>query len=194
MPDLEGEIWKPITEDDHKILDVPMSKTKEYWVSNMEKFKTVTKSTKNAKITNYQEKVRPQFRLMKKNLYFYRVVALVFHRKQMDKYIAEQKAKTGIVWTFAKSPNQPNALEVDHIDFDPTNHCANNLQFLTPQENIERSHNRPCIIWEIGKEDAQTEYRSLTAAAKEMRCSDTTVRNILKNNTHTKWRGEYIVN
>jgi hypothetical protein len=194
LPDLEGEIWKPVTAADHLTLEVPMSETYEYYVSSMARFKTVTKSTQNAKIRDFRGQVRPQFRLMKKNLYFYRVVALVFHRKQMDKYIAEQKAKTGIVWTFAKSPNQPNALEVDHIDFDPTNHCANNLQFLTPQENIERSHNRPCIIWEIGKEDAQTEYRSLTAAAKEMRCSDTTVRNILKNNTHTKWRGEYIVN
>ncbi len=83
---------------------------------------------------------------------------------------------------------------LDHIDFNPENHCANNLQFLTPEENKQRSNSRPCIIWEIGKEDAQTEYRSLTAAAKEMRCSDTTVRNILKNNTHKKWRGEYIVN
>ena len=55
----------------------------------------------------------------------------------MDKYIAEQYLKTGIVWTFAKSPNQPNQLEVDHIDFNPENHCANNLQFLTPQENTQ---------------------------------------------------------
>jgi hypothetical protein len=116
---------------------------------------------------------------------------LVFHREQMNEYIAEQKAKTGIVWTFAKGDYK---LEVDHIDFNPTNHCANNLQFLTPQENIERSHNRPCIIWEIGKKDAQKEYRSLTAAAKEMGYkSATSVRTILKNNTHPKWRGEYIV-
>jgi hypothetical protein len=110
---------------------------------------------------------------------------LVFHREQMDKYIAEQKAKTGIVWTFA-------TLEVDHIDFNPKNHRANNLQFLTHQENTERSNNRPCIIWEIGKEDAQTEYRSLTAAAKEIGCSETTVHDILKNNTRTKWCGEYM--
>jgi hypothetical protein len=96
------------------------------------------------------------------------------------------KAKTGIVWTFA-------TLEVDHIDFDPTNHCANNLQFLTHQENAERSNNRPCIIWEIGKKDAQTEYPSVVAAAKAMGFSDTTVYTIIKNNTHKKWRGEYIV-
>jgi hypothetical protein len=47
----------------------------------------------------------------------------------MNEYIAEQKAKTGIVWTFA-------TLEVDHIDFKPTNHHANNLQFLTPKHII----------------------------------------------------------
>jgi len=104
----------------------------------------------------------------------------------MDKYIAEQFLKTGIVWTFA-------TLEVDHIDFNPKNHCANNLQFLTPQENKQRSNSRPCRIWEIGKKDAETEYRSVVAAAKEMRCSDTTVHTILKNNTHKKWRGEYTV-
>jgi hypothetical protein len=107
----------------------------------------------------------------------------------MDKYIAEQFLKTGIVWTFATGQYQ---LEVDHIDFNPKNHCANNLQFLTHQENTERSNGRPCIIWEIGKEDAQTEYRSLTAAAKEIGCSETTVHDILKNNTRTKWCGEYM--
>ena len=191
LPDLEGEIWKPVTETDHDTLELPMSETKEYYVSNLARFKTVTKSTQNAKITNYQGKNRPQITNMKKHLYFYRIVALVFHREQMNEYIAEQKAKTGIVWTFAKGDYK---LEVDHIDFNPTNHCANNLQFLTPQENIERSHNRPCIIWEIGKKDAQKEYRSLTAAAKEMGYkSATSVRTILKNNTHPKWRGEYIV-
>ena len=104
----------------------------------------------------------------------------------MNEYIAEQKAKTGIVLTFA-------TLQVDHIDFDPTNHCANNLQFLTHQENSERSNNRPCRIWEKNS-DTKNEYPSVTAAAKAMGYSGTTVHTILKNNTHKKWRGEYIVN
>jgi len=112
----------------------------------------------------------------------------------MNKYIAEQFLKTGIVWTFAKSPNQPNALEVDHIDFNPENHCANNLQFLTPQENQARSNNRPCRIWEIGKKDAETEYPSLVDAAEAIGYKNaSSVRKILKNNKHKKWRGEYIV-
>ena len=193
VPDLEGEIWKPVTKDDHKTMDAPISEQTEYWVSDMSRFKFVTRSTQNAKITNYQGKERPQFMLMTKHLLFYRVVALVFHRKQMDKYIAEQYLKTGIVWTFAKSPNQPNQLEVDHIDFNPENHCANNLQFLTPQENCERSNSRPCIIWEINKKDAQKEYRSVVAAAKAMGYkSEMSVHKILNNNTHKKWRGEYM--
>ena len=84
---------------------------------------------------------------------------------------------------------------MDHIDFNPENHRADNLQFLTHQENIERSHNRPCRIWEIGKKDAETGYPSLTAAAKEMGYgSAKSVYLIIKNNTHKKWRGEYIVN
>jgi hypothetical protein len=90
-------------------------------------------------------------------------------------------------------PNQPNQLEVDHIDFNPENHYANNLQFLTPQENIERSHSRPCRIWEIGS-DTKKEYPSVAAAATDKRYKDpSSVHTILKNNTHKKWRGEYIV-
>jgi len=193
VPSIKGEIWKPVTAADRKTMDVDEPPLTEYFVSNMERFKFVTKSTQNAKIRDFRGQERPRFSLMKKPLLFYRVVALVFHRKQMDAKIAEQKAKTGIVWTFAKSPNQPNQLEVDHIDFNPKNHCANNLQFLTPQENAERSHSRPCIIWEIGKEDGQTEYPSVVAAATAIGYSPTTVHTILKNNTHKKWRGEYIV-
>ena len=84
-------------------------------------------------------------------------------------------------------------LEVDHIDFNPENHCANNLQFLTPQENTERSNSRPCIIWEVNS-DTKTKYRSVVAAAKAMGYKGTTTAHrILKNNTHKKWRGEYIV-
>jgi hypothetical protein len=187
LPDLEGEIWKPVTAADHLTLKSPIPERKEYYVSNMNRFKFVTKSTQNERIRDFRGHERPQFSLMKKHLFFHRIVALVFHREQMDKYIAEQKAKTGIVWTFA-------TLEVDHIDFNPKNHCANNLQFLSHQENTERSNNRPCRIWEIGKKDAETEYRSVVAAAKDMGYSDpSSVQSILTNNTHKKWRGEYIV-
>jgi hypothetical protein len=183
LPDLEGEIWKPVTAADHLTLEVPIPPLTEYYVSNLARFKTVTKSTQNAKIRDFRGQVRPRMNLMEKGLYFHRVVALVFHRKQMDKYILEQYLKTGIVWTFA-------TLDVDHIDFKSTNHCANNLQFLTHQENTERSHNRPCIIWEIGKKDAQTEYPSVVAAAKAMGYKNTwSVYDILKKNTHKKWRG-----
>jgi len=83
---------------------------------------------------------------------------------------------------------------VDHIDFNPENHCANNLQFLTPQENIERSHSRPCRIWEIGKDDAKKKYPSVVAVATVMGYSPTTWHTILKNNTaRSARRGEYIV-
>jgi hypothetical protein len=191
VPDLEGEIWKPVMEDDHKTMGADISEIYEYFVSDMSRFKTVTKSTQNATIRDFRGRERPQFKLMTKNLLFHRVVALVFHRKAMDKYIAEQFLKTGIIWTFAKGDYQ---LEVDHIDFKSTNQCADNLQFLTPQENIERSNNRPCRIWEIGKKDAEKEHPSVTAAAKAMGYQNhSPVVKIIKNNTHKKWRGEYIV-
>ena len=192
VPDLVGEIWKPVTETDHKTMGADISETYEYFVSDMSRFKFVTRSTKNATIRDFRGQERPSIKLMTKNLLFYRVVALVFHPEQLKAKIAEQYIKTGIVWTFAKSPNQPNQLEVDHIDFNPENHYANNLQFLTPQENQARSHNRPCIIWEKGKKDAEKEYPSVVAAAKEIGSSHTTVHRILNNNTHKKWRGEYM--
>jgi len=191
LPDLEGEIWKPVTKTDHKTMGAPISEQKEYWVSNMERFKTVTKSTQNAKIRDFRGQERPEFKLMGGHFLFHRVVALVFHPDQLNAKIAELKAKTCIVWTFVKGDYQ---LDVDHIDFKPKNNCANNLQFLTHQENIERSNSRPCRIWEIGKDDAKKDYTSITAAAKEMGHKTTwTVHTILKNNTHKKWRGEYIV-
>jgi len=196
VPDLvddngKVEIWKPVTKDDHKTMDVDEPPLTEYFVSDMSRFKFVTRSTQNARITDYRGQERPRIMLMTKHIYFHRVVALVFHRDQLNAKIAELKAKTGIVWTFVKGDYQ---LEVDHIDFNPENHCANNLQFLTPQENIERSNNRPCRIWEIGKKDAQKEYPSVVDAATAMGYKGTTTAHrILKNNTHKKWRGEYIV-
>ena len=190
LPDLEGEIWKPVTKDDHKTMGADMSEVYEYWVSNMERFKFVTKSTQNARIRDFRGQERPSITLMKSDLLFYRVVALVFHRDQLNAKIAELKAKTGIVWTFVKGDYQ---LDVDHIDFNPENHCANNLQFLTPQENKARSNNRPCRIWEIGKEDAKKEYPSVVAAAKEIGYKSTSsLHKIIKNNKHKKWRGEYL--
>ena len=193
VPDLVGEIWKPVTETDHKTMGAKMSEIYEYFVSNMSRFKFVTKSTKNEKIRDFRGQTRPSIGLMRKPLLFHRVVALVFHRKQMDKYIAEQYLKTGIIWTFVKGDYQ---LEVDHIDFNPKNHCANNLQFMMPQKNSEKSNSRPCRIWEVNS-DTKNEYPSAVAAAKDIGRTSTTVRDIIKNtianDPRNKWRGEYIV-
>jgi len=196
LPDLvdddgRKEDWKPITAADHKMLDVPMSKTKEYFVSDMSRFKSVTRSTRNAKITAYRGQDRPQVGLMGKAPYFSRIVALVFHPEQLKAKIAElkiakQKDKDGNDYTFA-------TLQVDHIK-DKLNHNANNLQFMMGQKNSEKSNGRPCRIWEIGKDDAKTEYLSAAAAAKDIGYkSAKSVRTIIDNDTHKKWRGEYIV-
>ena len=200
LPDLvddEGrkEKWKPITAADHQMLDVPMSKRKEYWVSDMSRFKSVTRSTQNATITAYRGQERPQVTLMGKKPYFSRIAALVFHPEQLKAKIAElkiakQKDKDGNDYTFA-------TLQVDHIK-DRTNHNANNLQFMMGQKNSEKSNGRPCYIWEIGKKDAKKRYPSAVAAADDIGYKDaSSVRDIIKktieNNPKNKWRGEYIV-
>jgi hypothetical protein len=196
LPDLvdatgRKEIWKPVTAADHKISDVPISQQTEYWVSDMSRFKFVTKSTQNARIRDFRGQERPRVKLMGKNPTFSRIVALVFHPEQLKAKIAElkiakQKDKDGNDYTFA-------TLQVDHIDEDKTNHFKENLQFMMPQKNIEKSIGRHCRIWEIGS-DTKNEYPSLTAAARDIGYNSTsTVHTILKNNTHKKWRGEYIV-
>ena len=196
LPDLvdddgRKEIWKPVTAADHKMLDVPMSKRTEYLVSDMSRFKFVTRSTQNARITNYRGKKRPSIVLMGKTPYFSRIAALVFHPEQLKAKIAElkiakQKDKFGNDYTFA-------TLQVDHIaENDPTNHNANNLQFMMPQKNCEKSNGRPCRIWEIGS-DTKKDYRSVAAATDDIGYnSSSTVYNIINNNKHKKWRGEYI--
>ena len=191
------EIWKPVTAADHKMLDVPISQQTEYWVSDMSRFKFVTRSTQNAKIRGFRGHTRPRIMLMKRNILFSRIAALVFHPEQLKAKIAElkiakQKDKDGNDYTFA-------TLQVDHIaENDPTNHNTNNLQFMIPQKNSEKSNGHFCRIWEIGNEDAKKEYPSAVAAADDIGYKYSSsvhriIKNTLANNPKNKWRGEYIV-
>ena len=69
----------------------------------------------------------------------------------MDKYIGEQFLKTGIFGPLLRVQiNQINWRWTTLI-LTQTITLDHNLQFLTPQENTERSHSRPCIIWEMAK-------------------------------------------
>ena len=81
LPDLEGEIWKKMKKADHLTLELPIPETKEYYVSNMARFKSVTKSTQNAKIRDFRGQNRPQFILMKKVLLFSSYCGLGFPQK-----------------------------------------------------------------------------------------------------------------
>jgi len=187
LPSLEGEIWKKLSKADHQTLKVSIPKTKEYWVSNKGRFKFVTISTGLTKIRNFQGKKRPRIKLKGTMALFHRIVALVFHRKAMNKYIAKQKRETGKEWTY-------DTLQVDHIvENDPTNHFADNLQFMTRQKNTEKSNNRPCRFWK--RDGTKTKYISVKAATDAIGLSLPTVHKILKNKKYMykKWRGEYIV-
>ena len=187
LPSLEGEIWKKMSKADHQTLKVSIPKTKEYWVSNKGRFKFVTISTGLSKIRNFQGKKHPRIKLKGTMALFHRIVALVFHRKAMNKYIAKQKRETGKEWTY-------DTLQVDHIvENDPTNHFADNLQFMTRQKNTEKSNNRPCRFWK--RDGTKTKYISVKAATNAIGLSLPTVHKILKNKKYMykEWRGEYIV-
>ena len=197
LPDLVGEDgrkekWVPISAADYQTWNLSSSLIFDYFVSDMGRWKQVTKSTKNAKIINYQGRDRPRCQLMRKDFLFYRIVALVFHREQMNAKILEKKEEffkeTGKELTY-------DTLHVDHIkEGDPTNHFADNLQFLTPKENQCKTAGRPCRFWEKNFNTVIYEYRTVKAAAKAMGMHASTARKILKNKLKYKnWQGEYIV-
>lgn len=197
LPDLVGEDgrkekWVQVSAADYQTWNLSSSPIFDYFVSDMGRFKQVTKSTKNAKITSYQGRDRPRCQLMRKDFLFYRIVALVFHREQMNAKILEKKEEffkeTGKELTY-------DTLHVDHIkEGDPTNHFADNLQFLTPKENQSKSAGRPCRFWEKNFNTVIYEYRTVKAAAKAMGMHVSTVNRILKNKYKNKWQGEYMEN
>lgn len=192
LPNLEGEIWEDITEANRKLLKYKKPKTKKYKVSNMGRVKSITiRSGLEKMMGSTQDRDYPSLRLNGKHHYLHRVVALVFCKDQMEKYILEKGEEyfkeTGKALTFS-------TLKVDHIDKNSRNSCASNLQFLTQRENVDRAISLPCRFWKEG-ERSKSEYTSVAAAARKTGlCAPTLVRIIRGQPTRTKelWHGEYL--
>lgn len=111
LEDLENEIWKPVDE-------CPTC----YVCSNYGRIKTIPRNgtSKNGKI------LKP---LMKKDGY-YQVVLKVYGKslyRRVNRIIASAFIR-----------NTSNNPVVDHIDNNKTNNCANNLQWVTYQGNIQK--------------------------------------------------------
>jgi hypothetical protein len=76
-------------------------------------------------------------------------------------------------------PNPDNLPQVDHIDFDKTNNCVENLQWSQNRQNCQRSQALP-ISLENKQTGEKLHYVSCTEASKFLNCSSATVTNILK--------------
>ena len=66
--------------------------------------------------------------------------------------------------TFNGSPPSDNHNEVDHIDMNPSNNCPENLEWVTREENIQRSYqknkNRKSLLEQSGIKIQGRKYRS----------------------------------
>ena len=73
--------------------------------------------------------------------------------------------------------NPDNLPEVNHIDKNPLNCCANNLEWCDHQYNVEYSKNKKVIQYLDGEKIA--EYKSTTYASKLTGISRTAICNVL---------------
>lgn len=97
-------------------------------------------------------------------------------------------------------PNPNNCLEVNHKDYDRTNNCVDNLEWMDSSENKDHAMKKKENRTVRGKQVAQyskdneliTIYPTVTEAAKSLKCSVSALSNCCLGRTKTSqgfiWR------
>ena len=110
-------------------------------------------------------------------------VCLSIDNKHFNKGVHRLVAETYL-------PNPNNYDTVDHIDFDKTNNCLNNLQWMSRSENSRKKARQGCENIETGQR-----FKSITEAAKFYGKSRECLSNHLRGKQNTfagcHWRYTY---
>ena len=129
--------------------------------------------TKTGRMRVMQGHLRPTVKVDSNLVFFSRLVAMVHLRTELENKMQE----TGL---------SVNELQVDHIDDDPTNHHAFNLQWLTRQENLDKmKRTKPVYVWPKTRElDMEKDwYKSSAEAGRVLNISDVMIAHVCK----AKW-------
>ena len=113
------EIWKPL----------PFYPFSQYFmVSNLGNVKAIKKYSKTKPFTPPEQVIKPT--LCSWGYYTVRITA----EKQHADYFIHRLVATAFI------PNPQNKTQVNHIDGNKLNNCVDNLEWVTPSENIQHAY------------------------------------------------------
>ena len=128
VPDLPNEVWKQIPNT-------------MYYVSNKARVKRcfTERVMHNGESKYYRERlIKPQIQTQKngrQNVY----IPLVDYSCHQRKFLLSRL----VAAAFIPNPDPKNKIQVNHIDENPLNNLPDNLEWTTPQENVNHgTHNK----------------------------------------------------